>query len=164
MNNNIPADILEKILTKIEKLERNPINNGGYNKLQTSIEYIKEKQDEACEKVDKINEALYAPDTGFFARVGNVEDNTELIKEKIEEHTEQDEKFYAKIEKKIEETEPAINSIQTIKKITGDQFEHLQSAVKIDKMLQKTFWWIVAGAGSLVAKLVYEIITVYMKH
>lgn len=43
------------------------------NDILSSIRAIKERQEQTCEAVRKVNEGLYEPDKGLFSRVRSVE-------------------------------------------------------------------------------------------
>lgn len=158
--NNNNDDALRELLERItKKVENSPALNGGWDKLVISVEHIREKQEETCEKVDKISNALYEPDDGFFARVRTIEQDTSNIKERLEQHTEEDEKFYHEIKKVIDETRPSAESKAIVAKlqgIAGEDLEELAAVVKIRKGFQRMFWLIAAGMCSVIGKMLFD--------
>lgn len=154
---------LKEMLERIaKKVENSPVLNGGWDRMVVTIDHIKEKQDETSDKVDKIHEALYQPDTGFFARVAEIEHDTSSIKTSFEEHTKEDAKFEEKFEEAVNESKPAIQMVKRLEAIGGENLEEIQSAIKIKKTIDKMFWMIVVGGGSLFAKVAYDIAANYL--
>ena len=70
-------EILKKLLYKIDKMECRIASaaslNGGFDKLLSEVEHIKESQAEVLQGLRGIKKSLYEPDSGLFSRVKELE-------------------------------------------------------------------------------------------
>jgi hypothetical protein len=161
MPNSENAQLKEMLERIVKKVENSPVLNGGWDKMVVTIDHIKEKQDISSEKMDILHDALYQPDDGFFARVASIEHETIAIKDKIVEHTEADEKFHETIELSLKEGKPSEDTARAVNKlqeIAGKDLEELNSVIKIRKTFEKMFWLIAAGTGSVIGKMLWDIL------
>ena len=80
-------EILKIVLEKVEKVESKISNaksmNGGFDKLMTEVEHIKETQSDILDGVRGVKQNLYEPDSGLFSRVKELETESERRKEFI---------------------------------------------------------------------------------
>jgi uncharacterized coiled-coil DUF342 family protein len=82
-------EILKIVLEKVEKVENKISNaksmNGGFDKLMTEVEHIKETQSDILDGVRGVKQNLYEPDSGLFSRVKELETESQRRQEFIVE-------------------------------------------------------------------------------
>jgi uncharacterized coiled-coil DUF342 family protein len=82
-------EILKIVLEKVEKVENKISNaksmNGGFDKLMTEVEHIKETQSDILDGVRGVKQNLYEPDSGLFSRVKELETESQRRQEFIRE-------------------------------------------------------------------------------
>jgi hypothetical protein len=66
----------KQILEMQNRILAAPAMNGGFSTLMYKIEKIEQSQGQIVEKVDEIRDVLYDPDSGLYARIKNVENET----------------------------------------------------------------------------------------
>ena len=70
-------EILKKLLHKVDKMECKIASaaslNGGFDKLLSEVEHIKESQAEVLQGIRGVKKSLYEPDSGLFSRVKELE-------------------------------------------------------------------------------------------
>ena len=70
-------ELLEKLLKKVDSMECKISSakslNGGFDKLMSEVEHIKETQAAVLEGVRGVKKNLYEPDSGLFSRVKELE-------------------------------------------------------------------------------------------
>ena len=75
-------EILKIVLEKVEKVENKISNaksmNGGFDKLMTEVEHIKETQADILDGVRGVKQNLYEPDSGLFSRVKELESESRI--------------------------------------------------------------------------------------
>ncbi len=75
-------EILKIVLEKVEKVENKISNaksmNGGFDKLMTEVEHIKETQSDILDGVRGVKQNLYEPDSGLFSRVKELESEAKI--------------------------------------------------------------------------------------
>ena len=80
-------EILKIVLEKVEKVENKISNaksmNGGFDKLMTEVEHIKETQSDILDGVRGVKQNLYEPDSGLFSRVKELETESQRRQEFI---------------------------------------------------------------------------------
>ena len=73
----LSEEILKKLLYKVDKMECKLAAaaslNGGFDKLLSQVEHIKESQTEVLQGLRGIKKSLYEPDSGLFSRVKELE-------------------------------------------------------------------------------------------
>ena len=73
----VSEEILKKLLYKVDKMECKIASaaslNGGFDKLLSEVEHIKESQGEILQGLRGIKKSLYEPDSGLFSRVKELE-------------------------------------------------------------------------------------------
>ena len=141
-------EILKIVLEKVEKVENKISNaksmNGGFDKLMTEVEHIKETQSDILDGVRGVKQNLYEPDSGLFSRVKELESESKLRNAYVKE------------------TKPALDFAKELvvwKKHADkelEQFEALQ--IEFAKLqdwkqgAQKVIWLIATAAGGMWVK------------
>lgn len=134
------------------KTEVNSIHT-THVKIEEEIKIIKTDNQHLKEKVDKINDAIYEPDTGIYRRI-----NENIFSYKIESEKLND------VEEKIGKLETAIIPIghieQNLKKIAGDNLEELYSIIKTKKTLNGILWIIITTAVTVIVTVILKYFSV----
>ncbi len=141
-------EILKIVLEKVEKVENKISNaksmNGGFDKLMTEVEHIKETQADILDGVRGVKQNLYEPDSGLFSRVKELESESKLRNAYVKE------------------TKPALDFAKELvvwKKHADkelEQFEKMQ--IEFAKLqdwkdgAQKIIWLIATAAGGMWVK------------
>lgn len=157
---------LKEMLERIhKKIESSHALNGGFDKMMIVVQHIKDKQDETCDKVDELFKGLHQPDTGLYARVKTIEDNTKHFNQRYEEHVISDEDNLTEINtslKKISTQNFEEGRVtEKLKSVAGDDLEKLNSILKIrtffNEVASKAAWLLVGGALTGAGKVLWEI-------
>ena len=141
-------EILKIVLEKVEKVENKISNaksmNGGFDKLMTEVEHIKETQSDILDGVRGVKQNLYEPDSGLFSRVKELESESKIRAAYVKE------------------TKPALDFAKELvvwKKHADkelEQFEKMQ--IEFAKLqdwkdgAQKFIWLIATAAGGMWVK------------
>jgi hypothetical protein len=141
-------EILKIVLEKVEKVENKISNaksmNGGFDKLMTEVEHIKETQSDILDGVRGVKQNLYEPDSGLFSRVKELESEAKIRNAYVKE------------------TKPALDFAKELvvwKKHADkelEQFEKLQ--IEFAKLqdwkdgAQKVIWLVATAAGGMWVK------------
>jgi len=141
-------EILKIVLEKVEKVENKISNaksmNGGFDKLMTEVEHIKETQADILDGVRGVKQNLYEPDSGLFSRVKELESESKLRNAYVKE------------------TKPALDFAKELvvwKKHADkelEQFEKMQ--IEFAKLqdwkdgAQKIIWLVATAAGGMWVK------------
>ena len=141
-------EILKIVLEKVEKVENKISNaksmNGGFDKLMTEVEHIKETQSDILDGVRGVKQNLYEPDSGLFSRVKELESEAKIRNAYVKE------------------TKPALEFAKELvvwKKHADkelEQFEKLQ--IEFAKLqdwkdgAQKVIWLVATAAGGMWVK------------
>ena len=141
-------EILKIVLEKVEKVENKISNaksmNGGFDKLMTEVEHIKETQSDILDGVRGVKQNLYEPDSGLFSRVKELESEAKIRNAYVKE------------------TKPALDFAKELvvwKKHADkelEQFEKLQ--IEFAKLqdwkdgAQKIIWLVATAAGGMWVK------------
>jgi hypothetical protein len=151
---NFLRDSIEKIQ---DKLDQSKVLNGGFDTMIYKIDNMQEKQNITSEKVEKIHEALYEPDEGFFARVKTIEHASNVFSSKLEEHQSADIQLFSDIKNSIKTSEEVSRFNNEVKKVAGERLENLEAAIKTNKMFDKLFWLMLTGVGATIAKFIWDL-------
>ena len=146
-------EILKIVLEKVEKVENKISNaksmNGGFDKLMTEVEHIKETQSDILDGVRGVKQNLYEPDSGLFSRVKELESEAKIRNAYVKE------------------TKPALDFAKELvvwKKHADkelEQFEKLQ--IEFAKLqdwkdgAQKVIWLVATAAGGIWVKHFMEL-------
>ena len=141
-------DVLEKLLRKVENMECKISSakslNGGFDKLMSEVEHIKETQAVILDGVRGVKKNLYEPDSGLFSRVRELETESarrmEYIVETkpvVEEHKELI-LWKRQAEKDLEELEDARLQISELK--------------NWKEGISKVIWLVATAAGGMWVK------------
>lgn len=165
----------KKIDELLKMLKNAPALNGGFDKLSSSVEEIKEcntkvlyelqlvktNQDVHNKKIEKLHEDLYNPDTGLYKRVhGAIADNkhqTEdifTIKEKtykLEEEAQHFDKKLLNLEEK--------NKI--LERVAGKDYEDLRGAISARKNMTRALWIFITASVAGIIKLLWDIVPLF---
>lgn len=138
------------------KINSSPALNGGFDRMLVMVEHIQEKQEETSDKVDKIHDGLYNPDSGLYARVKMVESASEMfgknhasIATDLKKLTAADEDLAKKAE-----------TTSKLKKIAGEDLEKLESVIKVktawSDIWTKAIWFVVGGSLAALGKAIWD--------
>lgn len=141
-------EVLEKLLQKVDNMECKISSakslNGGFDKLMSEVEHIKETQADILDGVRGVKKNLYEPDSGLFSRVRELETESarrmEYIVETkpvIEEHKELI-IWKKQAEKELEELEDARLEVAELK--------------SWKEGMSKVIWLIATAAGGMWVK------------
>jgi len=141
-------EILKIVLEKVEKVE-NKISsaksmNGGFDKLMTEVEHIKETQSDILDGVRGVKQNLYEPDSGLFSRVKELESESKLRNAYVKE------------------TKPALDFAKELqlwkKKADKDLEDFEKMQIEFAKLqdwkdgAQKVIWLVATAAGGMWVK------------
>lgn len=169
----VKLDMLEGLLKGInEKLQKAEVLNGGFDRLQADVSqlrkdtseirvevlkvnaelnYVKDQTVEVKKEVGRIDQAIYHPDDGIFARVRRNSDIEEL----------RDKKFDRAISK-IDKIEDLVSPIQLtderLKTIAGKDLEDLSIVIKSRKNIDRIFWVLITAILGGIGKFIWDAI------
>ena len=157
----------DELLAKISrKIDSSAVLNGGFDKLVTVVESIKQRQDEQSDKLDRINTRLYEPKEGLFSRVQQLENDMVNVGNKIDENTKNDlehrekiEKYFDKIEAVKKSTEETQLVTKRLQRIGGEDLQEIEKSVDLNKKLSTLYWGLVAVAVSGFGNLLWQLVT-----
>ena len=162
----------DELLAKMSrKIESSTVLNGGFDKLVTIVESIKERQSEQTDKLDQISLRLYEPTEGLFSRVQQLENDTAKVIESVDANTQANHEAFKKIEKHIEKIDSekleeikktaheANDVTKRLKRIGGEDLEHVQKTVDLNKKLSTLYWGMIAAAIAGFGNLVWQFIS-----
>jgi hypothetical protein len=153
--NDKDHELLNAIKTKIESSR---VLNGAFDKLCVTVDHIKDLQEEQTKKIDSIHERLYAPTSGLFSRIQQLENNFTTITKKIEEEDTHEEKQIVEIEN-IKKT--AIDSQRVTKqleKIGGEDLYHIKRGIDLYKKISKIYWALLVAILTSLANLIWQFV------
>ena len=141
-------EILKIVLEKVEKVENKISNaksmNGGFDKLMTEVEHIKETQSDILDGVRGVKQNLYEPDSGLFSRVKELESDAKIRNAYVQE------------------TKPALEFAKELqlwkKKADKDLEDFEKMQIEFAKLqdwkagAQKVIWLIATAAGGMWVK------------
>ena len=141
-------EILKIVLEKVEKVENKISNaksmNGGFDKLMTEVEHIKETQADILDGVRGVKQNLYEPDSGLFSRVKELESDAKIRNAYVQE------------------TKPALEFAKELqlwkKKADKDLEDFEKMQIEFAKLqdwkagAQKVIWLIATAAGGMWVK------------
>lgn len=147
-----------------EKIDQSKILNGGFDTIMFKIDHIQENQQQTNDKVDKISEALYEPDQGFFSRVKSMEMANKNIEAKMDEHQEKDIALFEDLTKTVKISNEAVQVTKDLQSIAGQRLEEIDSVVKMRKTFDKLFWLILTGTLATIGKFLWDIFSASGRH
>ena len=141
-------EILKLVLDKVEKMETKISNaksmNGGFDKLMTEVEHIKDTQSDILDGVRGVKQNLYEPDSGLFSRVKELESESKIRAAYVKE------------------TKPALEFAKELqlwkKKADKDLEDFEKMQIEFAKLqdwkqgAQKVIWLIATAAGGMWVK------------
>ena len=179
---NSPSDVsleaLETLLQNINvKLSKAEVLNGGFDRMQTHLEGLKQdvgeirtevykvnvdlrsismQNTEFKEDLGKVNEAIYHPDNGIYTRIQKTSSSQES----------RDKKMDTAIQK-IENVEkiiiPLQRTDQDLINIAGKDLQELQNIVKTRAILNRMFWIMLAVIITGAGKSIWELVSSHIK-
>jgi chromosome segregation ATPase len=158
---NQTRELLEQISKKILN---SPALNGGFDKLVVTVGQIKEKQDEAVEKIEKLSVALYQPKEGLYSKMQTLEHDLETVNSTIESHFEEDNKELTAISKSIKDLEAQAkdttkikDTTERLKRIGGEDLQEISDLVNLKKNMTKILWALITLVIMGAIKLLWEL-------
>lgn len=157
-------DKLHRILGEIHERLSAPALNGGFDKLMYKVDKIEETQGKILEKVSVIDNTIYDPDKGLYARIKNVESNSvedvvaldkAVAEMKIAQEVER--RTVADMVQQVSQKNVTIHEMQS----KLDDLEKWKSQVSA-----ATRWalvTLVGGGLSMVAKFLYDYVVGHIK-
>ena len=167
----------EEILGLLKAIKDSPAMNGAFENLVSSVNDIKTnqgemrgdvnviimKQKEHDKTLSEMHHALYDPDKGVYKRVNDVrteaDDHVETCDELHEKHTEKQEELDSRVDSHDVRIALAEESDKDLKDIAGNSFQHLDSAISLNKNGKKLFWGFILVALSLLLKELWPWLT-----
>lgn len=154
-------ELLEQIGKKVLN---SPALNGGFDRLVVTVGQIKERQDEAIEKIDDLSKALYQPKEGLYSKVQALEYDVQTVNKTMTDHFEKDEKNFVefnasitKLEDNIEMIDKSISTTEKLKKIAGNDLEDINDLVRLKRNVTKILWALITLVVLGVVKLIWEL-------
>lgn len=148
------AEMQNKILSA-------PAMNGGFSTLMYKIEKIEQSQEKLVEKVDDIRDVLYDPDSGLYARIKNVENQTAEVErvENLEEEIK-----YIKSWKENKDKLAAREEIEEadVEKILREHAEVLKELQKWYERQAAAIKWLALTLGTALFGIVGKIVHAYI--
>lgn len=151
----------DKLGRILEKIDSSSALNGGFDRLVSLVDTIKNKQEDQTEKLDQ----LYAPDTGLFARVKEVENDIHSLDTNFSNYTKTNIENLSRIEKQLEKIE-AVNKVagdalmitKRLQRIAGEDLQDLSKTIELHKRFSNIYWALILLAVTGFANLVWQIV------
>lgn len=140
-----------------DKLDQASVLNGGFDKVMLKLDHIQEKQEETSGQVNMLVEKLFDPDKGFFSRVREIENATEVLADKFNSHVGQDKEILTTFKEVAEKVDEHDDATKQLKIISGEDYNDLRSAVKISKAFNKLIYLVATGVGAMISKIIWDV-------
>lgn len=147
MATNSERELLEIL---VKKVSDSSALNGGFEKLCVMIEHVQEEQEKSGQKLDKVSEALYDPNTGLFSRV-------KAIESKLDTNIKDLDKKCDELPSVKEEVQDLKKFQATIESIAGKQLEELTALVNLRKRLASIYWALALSIVAFVGNLLFQL-------
>lgn len=147
MATNSERELLELL---VKKVSDSSALNGGFEKLCVMIEHVQTEQEKSGQKLDKVSEALYDPNTGLFSRV-------KAIESKLDTNIKDLDKKCDQLPSVKEEVEDLKKFRAEIEGIAGKQLEELTALVNLRKNLSKIYWSLALSVIAFVGNLLFQL-------
>lgn len=152
-------DTTIKILEEIHrKLNGSAVLNGGFDKLVTNVELIKQKQNENADEMKKLKEAMYDPHEGLISKIKDIEKDIENHNEALDEIKAATKQAEKKVEKEVETELTQKFVTNRLKRVAGEDLEKLESTIQVAEKVKTLHWQLILAICALVAKTVFDII------
>jgi DNA repair exonuclease SbcCD ATPase subunit len=156
----------DELLGRISrKIESSAVLNGGFDKLVSVVDHIKQRQEEQSEKLDQINTRLYEPKDGLFSRVQQLENDVHIADTRLEGHDKTEEDNFKMIEKHLEKIESIKKTSEDtalitkrLQRIGGEDLQDIEKMVSLNKRMTAIFWAMISLAASALANLAWNLI------
>ena len=157
----------DELLAKIShKIDSSTVLNGGFDKLVTIVESIKQRQSEQTDTLDQINTRLYEPKEGLFSRVQQLENDTDVLSNKVARDAQENNANFGKIEKYFEKVEEikstaaeSANVTSRLQRIGGKDLESIEKSVDLNKKLSSLYWALLLLGLSGIGNVVWQLVT-----
>lgn len=160
-------DVQQMVEEIAKKLNGAPALNGGFDRMMVVVDYIRERQDEATRKINRIHEDLYEPDDGLYARVKMVENVASDFSKKQIDHLATDERTLSSLNdslkilaQKDDDLGKKAETTLKLKKIAGEDLEKLESMIRVKSVWlsiwSKAVWLLGGGVLAAVGKTLWE--------
>jgi hypothetical protein len=137
-------ELLELLVKKVGD------SSAGFEKLCVMIEHVQTEQEKSGQKLDKVSEALYDPNTGLFSRV-------RAIESKLDTNIKDLDKKCDELPSVKEEVEDLKKFQAAIESIAGKQLEELTALVNLRKRLANIYWALALSIVAFVGNLLFQL-------
>lgn len=159
MSDHTDLSKLLELLSEIQGKLKAPALNGGFDTLMYKVGKIEEGQEKILERVSMLNETIYDPDTGIFARIKEAENvkSEEIVKveKNIDAMQIQHEHDIKKIHDLLNLTEKSETQIRDLE-------SDVKTLMRWKNSVVSSFKWILVTASTtaigILVKAVYDII------
>lgn len=141
---------LERLVQRMKNGEQSSSDSALQERvfeLRHKLESVKEDFQKQTRRIDDHQNAMFDPDDGIYARVNRQRADIEDLKTKSQ--------AIKKIEDRLNANETVL---KRLKSVGGEDLADLSKVVQSNKNQSKIFWVIVTTSGSLVAKLIFDIL------
>lgn len=163
-----PSEYTEtaKLLYDIrQKVENSPVLNGGFETMLYKVDKIEESQGKIVDSVNVINDAIYQPDDGIFARItllkSDVNAHTQMLQTELESldtwrvqsHSDRsdDKKLMDQLNDKIRAQQKTIETLELWKS-------------NVTSMVKWSVTTISASLITIVAKILYDYVVAHVHY
>jgi chromosome segregation ATPase len=170
-------------LRLLERLSNAPALNGGFDRLQESITEIKDIQTSTKQDITKLSyelehvktdfqrvenkiDRIYDPEDGLFFRISNTEalaakteNSIDELSRKIDDVIKTNTDTKEKISSLEKTAQDITGKIKLLSSVAGENFEELQSTIKVKKNLSKMVWLFITGFFGTLAKILWDILS-----
>lgn len=150
-------DELMELLKQVnQKVSSARILNGAFDKLEIQIEEIKQNQNKADEKLER----LFDPEEGIYAKAQKTELLLSNMAVAIDKLTEFDKKVFEQVKNMEDTVKTTVSKVDSIEKISGADNKDLENAVKTSKGFWKFTLWAGAALLTAIGKMAWDLFIV----
>jgi DNA repair exonuclease SbcCD ATPase subunit len=156
------TDKEKEILERIEKkILNSSVLNGGFDRLVTTVDGIKEEQKATKEKMDEIYLKLHEPEIGIYPKIQKIESDLEKIEEENIKYIIEDKKNFEELKKSVDETKDKARQAQElsdkIKQIAGNDLDSLKKIVAVTDKFSTLTWGLFGTIFIGIANFIWEL-------
>lgn len=151
---------LQQILSDIHDRLSAPALNGGFDKLMYKVDKIEETQNKILEKVSTIDQTIYDPDRGLYARIKNVESAGDEEVAALDRSVLEIKATQEAERRVVEDVAQKVQVVHDIK-IQVDDLQRWKSSVTSGT--KWVFLTLAGAAVSLFAKFIYDYVAGHIK-
>lgn len=160
MKDQLDLERLLELLSEIQGKLKAPALNGGFDTLMYKVEKIEEGQEKILERISVLNEAVYDPDKGLFARIKDAESSNDEELQKLEKNINQ-------LQVKYDSESRDISELLAVAEKREDQIRELENSVeslmKWKNSVVSGFKWLVVTVATtgfgVLSKIAHEYFT-----